>query len=273
MGAAPVLKKPETQGYLEVPASESGIVYGPFANAPFGTSVGLNLLGSKAKVCSFDCPYCDLGRTTLRLNRLKSDDILPTVEQIETEIQKSLLKIHSEGPGFEAFCVSGNGEPTIHPDFPELAKLIMNARDQWFPDKPVILMSNGASLDNRKIAAAANLFTERVIKIDCGNEKLFKQVNAPLSRANLARVLAGIRNLKDVIVQSLFFAGQFTNTNPSDIDDWIEVIGIIKPKAVHIHGLSRTPANRDIHACDEDTLYAIASKLERRTQIKANVIT
>lgn len=273
MGAAPVLKQPETHGYLEVPRDEWGITYGPFANGPFGISVGINPVGDKAKVCSFDCQYCDLGRTTLRLNRLKSEDILPTVEQIEAAVQKTLMKIHAEGPRFDSLCVSGNGEPTLHPHFPDVAKAIMKERDQWFPDRPVILMTNGALLDNRKIAEAANLFTERIVKIDCGNERLFKQVNAPLSRANLARVLAGVRRVKDVIVQSLFFTGEFANTNPTDIDDWIEVIGIIRPKAVHIYGLSRNPANPNLQPCDEDTLYAIASKLERRTMIKATIVT
>jgi len=272
MGAAPILKNPESQDDMEVRAHASGMIYGPFVNSPFGTTIGINLLGTKAKVCSFDCAYCDLGRTTLRLNRLKSDGILPTYEELEAELQTTIMRFHAEGPGFDAFCVSGNGEPTVHPDFPEIARLIMRLRDEWFPGKPVILMSNGASLHTRKIAAAANLFTERVIKIDCGNEKLFKQVNAPLSRANLAHVLSGIRNLTDVIVQSLFFTGEFTNTNPADIEEWIEVIGIVRPKAVHIHGLSRSPATPGLRACDEDTLYAIASMLERRTQIKATVI-
>lgn len=272
MSALPLMKPPETQGYLEAASSASGIIYGPFINGPFGVNLGINILGKKEKVCSFNCPYCDLGPTTLRLNRMKSDAGLPPKEEIETEVLEALKKIHSSGPSFDGICISGNGEPTLHHEFPEIAQAIVKARDLWFPEKPIIVTSNGASLDNRKVAEAANLLDERVIKVDCGSEKLFKQINAPLSRANLARILSGIRNLKDVTIQSLFFAGPITNTNPSDIDEWIEVIAIIKPKAVHIQGMTRAPAAKGPVACDEDTLYAIASKLERRTQIKAKVV-
>ena len=271
MGAAPNIKPQSSQGFLELPKSASGIIYGPFASAPFGLHLGVNPLGGGTKVCSFDCPYCDLGRTTLRLNRLKSDIALPSPVDIENEILQALQKIHAEGPAVDGITVSGNGEPTLHPEFPDIAKAIMNARDLWLPGKPVVLITNGAGLDTRKVADAANLFTERVVKIDCGSERLFKAVNAPLSRANLARVLAGCRKVKDVRVQSMFFGGTITNTGASDLEDWIEVIAILKPKAVHIQGLSRKPAVEGLVACDEDTLYAIASKLERKTQIKATV--
>ena len=250
-----------------------GIAYGPLQLAPFGNVVGVNVLGDGMKVCSFDCPYCDLGPTELRLNRLKNDVSFPTPEEVRVALTDALGKIHREGPAIDGLMISGNGEPTLHPDFPDVVKAILAARDAWYPGKPVSVHTNGANLDTRKIYEALNLLEARVVKIDAGNEKTFKHISAPLSRTNLARVLAGSRKLKDVIVQSMFVKGAADNTQTPDIDDWLEVIAILKPKAVHIQGMSRPSlANPGLIRCDEDTLYAIASRLERKTSIKAVVL-
>jgi wyosine [tRNA(Phe)-imidazoG37] synthetase (radical SAM superfamily) len=126
-------------------------------------------------------------------------------------------------------------------------------------------------LDTRKTADAVNLLDERIVKLDAGNDKLLKLVNAPLSRTNLARVMTGTRKMRDVIIQSMFFEGSLTNTAPSDIDDWLELIAMIKPKAVFINGLTHKPALETLKRCDQDTLYTIASRLERKTHIRAIV--
>lgn len=271
MSAARKLNDQPTTGYLELVTSGHGIVFGPFLNGPLGKSLGVNLLGSGEKACSFDCAYCDLGRTNVRLNKLKDTTRFPSFADIEKAVDEAFQKQHASGPPVDGITLTGNGEPTLHPDFAEIVRHLIKSRDLWMPGKPISLFTNGANLDVRKVYEAANLLDERIVKIDAGNEKLFKIINAPLSRSNLARVLTGARKLKDFTVQSLFFGGSLTNTAASDIDDWIEVIAMIKPKAVHIYGLSRKPATEGLVRCDEDTIYSIASKLERKTQIKAVV--
>jgi wyosine [tRNA(Phe)-imidazoG37] synthetase (radical SAM superfamily) len=249
----------------------TSLVYGPVQSRRFGRSLGINILGTEQKACSFDCAYCDLGATTIRLNRLKSDIVFPTVDAISEAVNASLKEIHANGPNFDMICLSGNGEPTLHPDFNEVVKSVMQARETWMPDKPIAVLTNGAHLDSRKVVDAMNKIDQRIVKIDAGNERAFKVVNSPLSRTTLAKVISGVRSLKDVTIQALFVQGATDNTSHADIEDWIEVIAIIKPKTVQIHGISRQTTQSGLIRCDEDTLYAIASRLERKTQIKAIV--
>lgn len=260
-------------GTAELPqaAPMKAIVYGPLESRRAGLVLGINLLGPNEKVCSFDCGYCDLGATRMRLNKVKREIQFPSPEAVAEAANEAFRKIHESGPSINAISIAGNGEPTLHPDFPEAIEAILEARERWLPGKPIQILTNGTSLDTRKIAEAVNKLDERIVKIDAGNEKLFKAMNAPLSRTTLARVLMGVRTLKDVVVQSLFVQGSLDNTTPSDIDDWIEVIAMIKPKLVQIHGMSRMPTIPGLIRCDEDTLYTIASRLERKTQIKSLV--
>lgn len=251
---------------------EKDLVYAPVEMAPFGMTLTLNVLGSGPKACSFDCSYCDLGRTFTRLNRLKGEVELPSLEAIKTAIDESFKKIHAEGPAIDSILISGNGEPTLHPEFPEIVRLVLEARKIWLPGKPIRVMTNGFALDNRKITDVMNMVDERIVKIDAGNEKMFKAVNSPLSRTNLARVLNGVKKLRDVTIQTMLFKGPIDNTNKSDLDDWMEVVAMIKPKAILLQGISRPAATPELVRLNEDQIYGIASLLERRIQIKATVL-
>lgn len=247
------------------------IVYGPMESRRLGTVLGINLLGEGQKVCSFDCPYCDLGPTTLRLNKLKTGAQFPSLADLESALKENLQTAHQSSQKINALVLSGNGEPTLHPLFPEAVDLILKARSLYMPGTPVSVLTNGANLETRKIVEALNKLDSRMVKVDAGNERVFKFMNSPLVRSSITKVISGIHNLNDVTIQSFFIQGIVDNTQAADIEDWIEVIGLIKPKAVHIHGMSRVPAARGLIAPDEDTLYSIASKLERRTQIRSLV--
>lgn len=248
-----------------------GIVHGPLTNSRFRHHLELNILGDEAKVCSFDCGYCHLGATHLRLNKVKHEVSFPSPEDIGQELAQVLTRLQTEGIALDRICISGNGEPTLHPEFVKVIQNVLSVRDTHYPGLAVAVLTNGALLDNRKISDALNSVDERIVKIDAGNEKLFKAMNAPLSRASLARVLVGIQSLKDVIVQSLFTQGVVDNTGLPHLDDWMEAVAMVRPKAVHIHTLSLPGVTPGLKACDEDTLYTIASRLERKTQIKAFV--
>lgn len=271
MSARPKTNAFAEYGTLQYTKPATGVIYGPNASRRLGNSLGVNLLGDGKKVCSFDCPYCDLGRTEMRLNKLRSDVLFPSLEEIAAALSAGFQKAHQSVPKVDNIAVSGNGEPTLHPLFGEAIDLIVQARGTFLPGTPIIVFTNGANLDSRRITDALNRADDRFLKFDAGNDRVFKTVNAPLVRSSVSKILAGVRPLRDVVVQSFFVQGAVDNTLVSDVEDWMEVIGMIKPKAVHIHGMSRVPAVAGLKRCDEDTLYTIASKLERRTQIKSLV--
>lgn len=243
------------------------LVYGPIVSRRYGTTVGVNLLGVE-KVCSYNCVYCSLGTTSLTMNKIRKDYSFPTLDQIRDAFRTYIRK----SVPMEAIVVSGNGEPTLYPDFDEAMKLIRELRDEHLPGRKVIVLSNGAHLDNKKVISGLNQADERVIKVDAGNDNVMQKVNDPLIRLNMAKFLSAIPKLKDCTVQSLFFSGAIDNTTSDAVEEWIEVIGMIKPKAIQLYTLTRpTPNIPDLKAVDEDTLYSIAFKLKKRTNLESQV--
>ncbi len=243
------------------------LVYGPVTSHRYGTTLGVNLLG-REKVCSYNCVYCGLGPTSLTMNKVRKDYIFPSLDDLRDAFRQYIKK----SVPVDAVVVSGNGEPTLYPEFDEAMRMIHHLREEHLPGKKIVVLTNGAHLDSKKAVAGLGLADERVIKIDAGNDSLLQKVNDPLIRINMAKFLNGVHKLKDCTVQSLFFTGDIDNTLNEAIEDWIEVLGMVKPKTIQICTLTRPSKTLpSLKAVDEDTLYSIAFKLKKRTGLEANV--
>jgi wyosine [tRNA(Phe)-imidazoG37] synthetase (radical SAM superfamily) len=242
------------------------VVYGPIQSLRYGSTLGINLLGS-AKVCSYNCVYCHLGPTELTMNKIRKHYEFPTLDQL----QAGFREYNKKSVTCDAIVISGNGEPTLYPQFEEAVELIVNLRNEHLPGKKIVVLSNGAHLDSRKVIAGMNLLDERVIKVDAGGDAIMQKVNDPLVRINMAKFLVGIRKLSDCIVQALFVSGEINNATTELIDEWMEVIGMIKPKSVQLCTLTRPGFNPAIRAVEDDVLYGIAFKLKKRTGLESQV--
>lgn len=256
--------------HLKPLTGEWGIAYGPLESRRLGHSLGVNFLGAK-KICSFDCPYCELGTTQIRMNQLKQDLDFPKREEIDTQVRTKLRALIESGQVLNAITIAGNGEPTLHPEFMECVQVVLAARSELMPGVKIVVLTNGAHCDNKRVVHGLNLVDERMVKIDAGNDNTFKRINKPLVRANLSKITSGSRKLKDVIVQSLFVQGAADNTSLEDVEEWLEIVGIVQPRAVHIYTIERIPALPGLKKADEDTLYTIASRLKRKLQVECLV--
>lgn len=267
------VKTPEYDSLQEIPSGDWGIVYGPVQSRRLGVSLGINLLGSGPKACSFNCPYCDLGLTDVRMRDLKQQSLFPTVEEVRQALTLSLTKMKDSGTLPQAISIVGNGEPTVHPEFDEICKAIVETRDALGPKIPIACFTNGAHMDQKKVFLGLSRIDERMIKLDAGSDNLLKMMNAPLVRSNVSKIVSGARRFKDKVIQSMFVQGAIDNTQPKDIDDWMECVGLIAPKFVHITTISRVPASSGLIPVAEDRLDVIGAQLERRTRIKSFVFT
>ncbi len=252
-------------------AKNDSVIAGVSVDTVLGRVLNINILGQGSKICSYNCVYCQMGPTTVRLNQIKKEATLPTLQQVTSAIGSYLSQEIGANADFETVCFSGNGEPTLHPEFAEITAAVMELRRREFPQKKIAIRTNASTLDSRKILDAVNRYDERVVKLDVGNDRLFKIFNNPLTRKTLSRLIVDIRSLNDVLIETLFVKGTSDNTDASDVDDWMEVVAMTQPKRVHIRTISNLTTINGNLPCDEDTLYTIASRFERRTQIRAIV--
>jgi wyosine [tRNA(Phe)-imidazoG37] synthetase (radical SAM superfamily) len=247
---------------------QEGIIYGPVSSRRLGRSLGLNLQPTEYKVCPFNCVYCHYGWTSKHakdLTPFKED--LPTPDQIKEALQGYLEK----DKDIDYITFSGNGEPSSHPGFPEIVELVRQVRDRLVRDRKIAILSNSTMLDDPKVLSALGLLDLRIMKLDCGTEKVFQRFNRPVGGITLDKIVSGLKGLDDFVIQTLLAGGENGNLVPESISRWQELVGELKPEYVQLYSLENPPADSSLEEIPKEKLRGIAGKTESKTGIKVEV--
>jgi wyosine [tRNA(Phe)-imidazoG37] synthetase (radical SAM superfamily) len=240
------------------------LVYGPVDSRRYGRSLGVNLLPPDVKHCNFDCGYCQLGWTDEE--RMRSAP-LPPREEIRDAVDARLQELSEGGAPLDRITLSGNGEPTLHPDFPSIVDDVLALRDRWCPGVPVGILSNATTAHSEGTRAALLRLDDCVMKLDAGREETFRAVDIPLFGFDLERLLGALESLPRLTVQTLFHRGPVDNTSDEEVEAWIGLLRRVRPGEVQIYTLDRDPADGRLRPCPEERLLEIARRVEEEAGV------
>ncbi len=258
-------------GFKEYQLSD-GVAYGPVQSRRLGASLGVNILPFGVKVCSFNCNYCQCGWTTdLVDERSLAKYEWPSAGEVGEGLRKRLLELKAEGRTLDCLTLAGNGEPTLHPDFLEVVRAVLAARDEVMPGVRVDILSNAAHLDRPDVVEGLNLLDERYMKLDAGTDEQFLNMNSPVTDVGIWDVVKNLPKLKDFVIQAMFTHGRRDNTDERSVIAWIQTVQRVKPKAVQVYSVDRFPADRKITRVERSLLEEIAQALTAQTGIPAEV--
>jgi wyosine [tRNA(Phe)-imidazoG37] synthetase (radical SAM superfamily) len=236
---------------------QKSIIYGPIQSRRLGSSLGINVLPIERKVCTLNCLYCQYGWTLPDRQQV----IFPEVDQVAAELEKALRKFHKP---LDYITFSGNGEPTLHPDFPEIVQIVIQLRDRLMPETRTAILSNSTRVNYPEIRNAIEQLDLRIMKLDAGNEKVFSEYNGALPGVHFSRIIRGLELLQDVTIQALFTGGPRGNYQNENLRDWIDVLFQIKPLSVQVYSLDRASPSRDIQRLNHVDLQQVVQLLESR---------
>ena len=238
---------------------QSGIIYGPVNSRRLGSSLGINLLPTRYKVCPFNCAYCQYGFTE-GIGYVASSDgqDMPTVDEVIGALEEAL----GEYPSVSYITFSGNGEPTLHPEFGAIVDKIKGIRNHLAPLARLAVLSNSALVGREEVRASLSRLDARFMKLDAGDEETFRRFNRPHQDIKYDDILSGLKELKDITIQALFAGGESGNFSDRSIASWIEKIYEIKPNECHIYSIERPAADRRLKLIDESGLRKIKERAE-----------
>jgi len=245
---------------MDVLPLQSGILYGPVASRRLGRSLGINLLPTDRKVCSFDCIYCHYGRTgekTLAPGR----GGLPGVDQVLGAVEEALRA----SPDIDYITFSGNGEPTLHPDFPAIADGVRRLRDDLRPDVKLAILSNSSTVHLPRIRKTLALFDAPIMKLDAGDARTLASINRPVPAVTLAKIVSGLKEVPDLILQSVLVDGKVTNARGEAFEAWLAALDEIAPAQVQIYSTDRPVPDAGVERVPPLTLRRLAGEIEQRT--------
>jgi wyosine [tRNA(Phe)-imidazoG37] synthetase (radical SAM superfamily) len=252
------------------------IIFGPVKSRRLGVSLGINLLPTKRKICNFNCIYCECGWTK---DIEKAVSHLPSREDVYRALERKLLEMKVNGQAPDVITYAGNGEPTLHPNFPGIIDDSIALRDKYFPDSKIAVLSNATTINNPLIKAALLKVDMNILKLDSAVEstlKIFNQPRIPVKIEELIENLIAFNG--KLIIQTLFLRGSYNNmvidnTSPPETDAWLKAIERIKPSEVMIYTISRdTPEGSQLKKVPVKELRRIAGLVESlgiRTQVSA----
>ena len=223
-------------------------IFGPVHSRRLGVSLGINLLPADGKVCTFDCIYCECGfnadhRPTLHL---------PTREEVAEALEKRLSDMATNGPQPDVLTFAGNGEPTAHPQFPEIIDDTLRLRDQYCPQAKVSVLSNATFIHRPAVHAALMRIDNNIQKLDTVNPDYIKMVDRPTGIYDVHRIIEGLKAFNGhVVIQTMFMKGiaqpsalNVDNTGDKFVNPWLEAVKEIRPREVMIYTIDReTPAH------------------------------
>ena len=242
------------------------IIFGPVKSRRLGVSLGINLLPTKRKICNFNCIYCECGWTR---DIEKAISHLPSRDQVYKALELKLLEMTVKRKAPDVITYAGNGEPTLHPDFPGIIDDSISLRNKYFPKSKIAVLSNSTTIKNPLIKAALLKVDMNILKLDSAFEstlKIFNQPRIPVKIEDLIENLVSFNG--KVIIQTLFLRGHYNNividnTTQQEIDAWLKAIKRINPSEVMIYTISRdTPEGSQLKKVPVRELRRIAELVE-----------
>lgn len=238
----------------------------------FGQTIEVNLLGEH-KLCSFDCGYCHLGESTIRMSRFKKDVEFPALEDLIQKVGQALSEKGQKGEVVDTILLSGNGEPTVHPQFSEFVLSLVSKRHELMAAKTskILCLTNGDEFDRREIREALNKLNSTILKLDAGTEKAFKSINRPRSRSTFEKIILNARGITNLSIQTTIVGGADGLTNPTRLEEWLEVVAMLNPINVYLNRAIGPCADPETVLVSEDDVHRVSHWLDRKLKIKAQV--
>lgn len=235
------------------------IVYGPIHSRRLGTSLGIELMPLEHKLCTFNCVYCECGWNS-PISRPK----LPTRAEVREALEKKL----KEGLALDVITFSGNGEPTLHPDFLGIIEDTCALRDQYCPNAKVSVLSNSTQLGRPDVVKALRLCDNRILKLDSGTDMMMRRIDLPVNEQLTVQTIMGwLQQFEgDFTLQTCFLRGEhdgqiIDNTTPEELEAWYKAVEVLRPKQIMIYVIDRKTPEENLSKISREEMASIAAPL------------
>ena len=232
-------------------------VFGPIFSRRLGSSLGINLLPQEGKVCNFDCIYCECGWNRDGLG----DRVLPSAEDVRKVLQKKLQECSAAGTPIDSITFSGDGEPTLNPEFPAIIDLTLQLRDQYYPVAKVSVLSNATRIGRPGVFEALRKVDNPILKLDAATDAQARLVNQPLGDYHVEDIVRDLERFEgDFVLQTMFLKGDGFATEDW-VDAWMDLVRRLKPREVMVYTIDRETPMKGLRKYTVEEMRALVQPL------------
>ena len=239
------------------------IAYGPIHSRRLGVSLGMEIMPLEHKLCTFNCVYCECG-----WNEKVDHPKLPTRDEVKTALEAKLKALRECQTVLDVITFSGNGEPTLHPDFKGIIEDTCSLRDYYYPDAKVSVLSNSTQLGRRDVMEALRLCDNRILKLDAGTDEMMRRIDMPVNaQLSVAAIVDWLARWEgDFTLQTCFLRGEHNgeyidNTTPEELEAWYRIVRQLHPRQVMIYVIDRQTPEEHLEKISRVQMEQIAAPL------------
>ncbi|MEE0340645.1 MAG: radical SAM protein [Bacteroidales bacterium] len=213
------------------------VVFGPIKSRRLGWSLGINLLPTKGKICNFDCIYCECGWNADG----RDDTKLPSAAEVRSALEAKLADILLEGTQVDSITFSGDGEPTLNPDFARIIDDTIALRDIYCPQAKVSVLTNATKLLSDTVFGALRKVDAPILKLDAPTDERARKINGALPSFRVDDVVKGMKRFEgDFILQTMFLkSDDFDSLEPQMLAKWMDIVREIRPRLIMAYTIAR----------------------------------
>lgn len=215
-------------------------IYGPVPSWRLGSSLGIDPISQKNKVCTFDCVYCQLGRTKSFSQKRKV--FVPTAK-----ITKELGSLPPVKIDYITF--SGRGEPTLAGNLGRIIKAVRRARKE-----KIAVLTNSSLMDREDVGKDLSLADLVVCKLDASSQYVFKTVNVPMEGFNIETIIDAIKEFRNIYKGKLALQIMFIEDNRRYAGQIAGIAKYIGPDEVQLNTPLRTCGIRPLTKYEMETI-------------------
>jgi hypothetical protein len=250
-------------------ADHHSIVFGPFSSPLLGTSLGINIAPSRrtkeTEGSVYDQTHPEEAGPIIRMRRT-----VPTPGVIITSAARRMIELSRAGEKLETLLVTGNLEPTSHPELVEVVENLRELRDKWYPKAALALVSDAIDVDAVHLRHALGMFDKPVVRFEWGTAKAFASATGRPG-TDLKRIVEALAGLERLMLQATFSDGKGGNATPTEVRNWIKKVDEVHPREVHLGTVAaRKGGPKPLSA---DRLGKLAAEVTEKTGIPAQVST
>ena len=235
------------------------LVFGPIHSRRLGSSLGINLLPQQGKICNFDCIYCECGWN----KDGRGDRQLPTAEDLRQTLTAKLQQCLADGTLIDSITFSGDGEPTLNPDFAAIIDITLELRDRYYPDAKVSVLSNATRIGREDVFQALRKVDNPILKIDAPTAALAAKINQPQCDYDVDQVVEDLRRFEgNFVLQTMFLkAPEFDSSSPEVLEGWMRIVRDLRPREIMVYTIDRETPMKGLQKMTVDQMRELVQPL------------
>ena len=234
-------------------------VFGPIFSRRLGSSLGINLLPRDGKICSFDCIYCECGWNRDGL----ADKRIPSADEVRSALEAKLSGLAERHTEIDSITFSGDGEPTLNPEFPRIIDDTLGLRDRYYPGTRVSVLSNATRVHIPEVFRALRKVDNPIMKIDAPTDELVQKINRPAPGYSLQRVVEALRGFEgDFVLQTMFLScPYFDSSSPEVLDGWKRIVRELRPRGIMVYTIDRPTPEQGLEKFSGERMRELVADL------------